>query len=258
MKENGEVLLGNMSFTLNAMRGLGSSKSLTFDNNSFLLTTGTDAASENWAFVPTRTLSKETIRRAVTFFEEAGLPFIWPVLPQADDGYRNSLEEAGLAYRGTLTAMVCARPVFRAVEALTFEKVSTDEEANRWAQIAWQAFDSTEDTPASFAALARGLYVHSGFALLLAQWKGMPAGTCMLSCDNSAPGIGVYYFATLPGLRRHGVGSAMMNEIFRMASLTTRAPITLQATPAGLPFYAAHGFEALFKIPVHSFSADIF
>ncbi|MDR3265924.1 MAG: GNAT family N-acetyltransferase, partial [Synergistaceae bacterium] len=125
-----------------------------------------------------------------------------------------------------------------------------------WAEIVWQAFDSPPRAPASFVNLARGLRERDAFTPVIARREDRPVGAYLLSASGS--GTGVYYFATLPEARRSGAGKAMMNDILRRTFVRAGGPITLQATPSGLPFYASQGFETLFKIPVHSRSPDIF
>ncbi|MDR3231833.1 MAG: GNAT family N-acetyltransferase [Synergistaceae bacterium] len=252
-----EAVIENMRFTLTAMGSLDSSRFLALDDDSFLMATGTDAASENWLFMSARP-KKVTVEHALRFFGDLGLPFICPVLPGAQ-GAGDVLEETGLQKRGELTAM--ARALAPSGEMgftadLVCEAATSRDEASLWAEVAWQAFDSPPDAPASFANLARGLCGRDDFIPVTARRKARPVGTYLLSISER--GNGVYYFATLPEARRTGVGNAMMDDILRRTAEHANGPITLQATPPGLPFYTSRGFDALFKIPVHSLSPDIF
>jgi GNAT superfamily N-acetyltransferase len=282
------ALLDNMSFTLRAMGDPDTSRFLSMGEDSFLLATGTDAASENWAFMPAGQPTEATVRRALEFFGD--LPFVWPILPGAE-GAASVLEEMGLPLRGCLTAMalniqnqgggarsplglrVCPLLKFQNGKGtgppetpdiqggethsapeepggLTCDRVTTREGAMLWAEAAWRGFDSPAGAPATFINLAQGLCERDDFALVMASRDQEPVGTYMLA------GTGVYYFATLPYARRSGVGKAMMNDILRRASAA--GWITLQATPSGVPFYASQSFKTLFKIPLHSPSPDIF
>lgn len=257
MNPENNAALNNMTFTLDAMRSLDSCRSLDLGEKSFLLATGTDAASENWAFVPTSSLKKHKVLQARTFFDELRLPFIWPVLPDADDGYRHILEEAGLPRRGNLTAMGRVAPLPHPGNANSIcRTLTTPDEAALWAEIAWRAFDSPPGAPTTFVRLAQGLLAHGSFLLGIALCDRRPAGTFALSFSGGE--AGVYYFATLPEMRRSGVGAAMINAIFHLVSERSIEFITLQATPVGTPFYASKGFRKLFDIPVHSPTSDIF
>jgi methionine-R-sulfoxide reductase len=77
------------------------------------------------------------------------------------------------------------------------------------------AFDSPPGAPASFVKLARGFRNSKGFFLILAKNDGLPVGTALLSLSGGSAGI--YYFATLPGERKKGVGHAMLHEAARLA-----------------------------------------
>jgi GNAT superfamily N-acetyltransferase len=256
MDRAAEAVVAGLGLTLRAMARLPSCGRLELGGGSFLLMTGTEAASENWVFDRSRTLTGEKTARACSFFAGANLPFVWPVLPDAGGAYRKELERAGLPARGELTAM--ARPASlpdRRTLPLTFERAATEETAFRWAETAWRAFGSPSGAPASFAALASGLGRDPDFRLILACRDGEPVGTFMLSFAGA--GAGVYYFATLPEERGKGVGAAMMKELLRAASMSSGL-VTLQATPSGAPFYASLGFEALFAIPLHSRAEEVF
>ncbi|MDR2175892.1 MAG: GNAT family N-acetyltransferase [Synergistaceae bacterium] len=258
------LVAGNLAFTLGAIARLPSCRLFSFDESSFLLATGTKAASENWAFLPSHSLEKSKILRARSFFGELDLPFVWPVLPNAGRAYRRALEEEGLFQQGELTAMVrTARFLEKTPPPLAFEKAATKEDAALWAETAWRAFGSPPGAPASFVNVARELVTEAGFLLTTACRNGVPVGTFMLASCGLKAGIGVYYFATLPEERGRGVGSAMMDRILRIASEGTSdfpAPgfVVLQATPAGARFYASHGFDALFPIPLCSMTRDVF
>jgi GNAT superfamily N-acetyltransferase len=244
------------------MARLPSCRSLSLGENAFLLATGTEDASENWAFVPSHSLEKSDVDRALSFFGESDLPFVWPVFPGAGGAYRQALEEGGLLRRGELTAMICEvrqmRRSPRTQTALAFERAKTKEAAAVWAETAWRAFDSPPGAPAPFVEMALGLFAEPGFLLTLARRNAVPVGTFMLTTRGSGVfggATGVYYFATLPEERGKGVAGAMMDEIPRIAA---PGPVVLQATPQGARFYAFQGFDSLFPIPLCSLTQDVF
>jgi GNAT superfamily N-acetyltransferase len=254
----------NLGFTLDAMTRLPSCRSLSFGKNAFLLATGTKAASENWAFIPSFSLEESQVSQARSFFGGLNLPFVWPVFPSADPAYRRTLEEGGLSRQGELTAMVhTARFLKKTSSPLTFEKIATRQDAAVWAETAWRAFGSPPGAPASFVNVAQGLFAEAGFLLMLARRDAVPVGTFMLASCAFEVGIGVYYFAALPEERGKGVGSAMMDKILNIASegvsgFSAPGFAILQATPDGARFYASRGFDALFSIPLCSLTGDVY
>ena len=248
----------NMSFTLASMAALKTSRSIFFEEGSLALATGTNSASENWVFSPPRTsnnIVEKVVKQVCSFFDDLKLPFVWPLFPEtAAAGH--VLEKAGMKARGELLVMAC--PKFspeknNALASLTFE---INKKTDVWAETAWTSFDSPAGAPNSFLKLARGLRDNKDFFLILAKRDGLPVGTFMLTLNDGAAGI--YYFATLPEERSKGIGEAMLHEAYRLAFEMGCSALTLQATPRGAPFYASRGFEPLFKLPVYSFSEDVF
>lgn len=260
MDKRWNLLIQNMSCTLRKMAQLPCSHSILLKKGAFLLATGTDAASENWAFVPEGANFTDALSSALPFFNDLKLPFIWPLLPGTPETCASLLASRGLPERGTLTAMsrfLNKEDAQSSVSSpLTFEYAQTLETASCWAEIAWQSFDSPPGAPESFVRLAQALSQDNSFLLAIAYRHGQPAGTFLLSLQGST--AGVYYFAVMPDLRRQGLAQAMMAKIKEYTVQKGFPVLTLQATPSGLPFYAREGFENLFNIPIHSSSPDIF
>lgn len=250
-------MLQNLSFTLRAFGGLSCCRMRALGGG-FLLATGTKAASENWVYLNDPRYLREALETVGPFFEAQDLPFIWPLFPDTATAGRELLNAAGLPCRGQLLAMSCALPAPAGPDGkVGFSQVREADAAREWAETAWRAFDAPPGAPAPFAALAEGLAGRDDFHLATAFLNGAPAGTFLLSFAPLAP-VGLYYFAVLPALRREGVGRAMIREIFRVCCGRGAVSLSLQATPAGVPFYSAVGFKPLFEIPVHSRSEEIF
>ncbi|MDP9385215.1 MAG: GNAT family N-acetyltransferase, partial [Actinomycetota bacterium] len=76
--------------------------------------------------------------------------------------------------------------------------------------------------------------------LWLARRRGESAGAVAAFAGGGA--IGIYYLATLPAHRGHGVARALM-----AAALAAHpsATVTLTATAAGEPLYRRLGFDAV-------------
>jgi GNAT superfamily N-acetyltransferase len=79
-----------------------------------------------------------------------------------------------------------------------------------------------------------------GWRTWLAYRGGEPAAACCTYDDGAA--LGVYWLATLPAHRSHGLGRAVMAAA--LAACPSR-PAALTATTAGVPLYSSLGFQAV-------------
>ena len=238
----------DLRFFISRLRTLSVSKSLELDEG-FCVSTNNEF--ENWIYYPARVREIETVKTAMNFFAKRGESFMWPVF----DGGGEVLESAGLLHAGHLEAMSLepANAVTSRVNNSVIIKPATS--AERWASCEWSAFEYGDgEVSAEYLALVKAfLNDNENFSLYIAELEGVDAGAFLTT--NEPDLTGVYYFATVPCFRRKGVAAAMMNEIRK---LSQGRKIVLQATPSGVPFYSAFGFEDLGKIEVYSTQADIF
>ena len=79
-----------------------------------------------------------------------------------------------------------------------------------------------------------------GWRTWLAYRGREPAAACCTYDDGAS--LGVYWLATLPGHRSHGLGRAVMSAV--LAACPGR-PAALVATAAGEPLYSSLGFRAV-------------
>jgi GNAT superfamily N-acetyltransferase len=79
-----------------------------------------------------------------------------------------------------------------------------------------------------------------GWRTWLAYRGGQPAAACCTYDDGAA--LGVYWLATLPAHRSHGLGRAVMAAA--LAACPSR-PAALTATTAGVPLYSSLGFQVV-------------
>ena len=246
----------NLGTFLGALKGLSASEAMDLaPEGGFCLSTRSQSASENWVWLPPDLVTPERAEAALRFFGERGLPFVWP-LP-GDCGAAEALRGVGLKEAGRLEAMSLpagAAPE-RGGKELTFRTVRTREEALRWASVAWLAFGGEPPVPVSVLNGAEAMAA-SPLRLGMAMAGEEAVGTFLLSSFEAS--LGVYYFAVLPEYRRRGAAMAMMGEVLRAAKELGTERIVLQATPAGVPFYRAAGFEAHGAIPLFSNSDDVF
>ncbi len=252
--KNADAVLDNLEFFLTRLRALPCCASCGLPTGGFCLFTGSDSASENWAFCRTAVLDEEPVRAALRFFEVQGTPFVWPLLEEGGA----FLTRLDLREGGRLLAMSRGSddPTDGREDRVAFAPVRDDEGADRWADAMLRGFGVESDAPESLTALARGMRGDGALRLVTARVEGQDAGTFLLALDPVA--AGVYYFAVRPSFRRQGVATAMMAEILRLARGEGKARVVLQATPSGVPFYRSVGFESLGEIPLFSASDDVF
>ncbi len=247
-------LWGDLGFFLTRLRALSPCESLALPGG-FCLSMGSNSASENWAFFPGVSPDEELTGAALRFFEERGVPFVWPVeagnTPEA-------LVAAGLRERGRLVVMSRSpEGLTRGGAGVTFHPVSSRSEARRWAQAAWRGFDGEGLAPCPFQKVMEAIAEETTcLRLVTARLHGEDVGTFLLAPGDQT--MGIYYFAVLPEFRRQGVAAEMMSEAGRMALAAGCHELVLQSTPAGLPFYRNAGFTPRGEMALFSSSEDVF
>lgn len=250
------IIWDDLKFFLGRLKAFPVSKSLTLSNKSFCVSTG--CSFESWVCYPEKLRADRDVKSVIEFFALNNISFMWPLY---DDDDASLLEASGLLYAGRLEAMALqpSRAVTDKVNhSVSFRQATTPELALEWTKTAWGAFYSGSElnddgVPENYCALVNAFMNDPNFSLYIAELDNQPAGTFIITHEKSL--TGVYYFATLPELRRRGIAASMMNEICRLAGNKT---ITLQATPVGVPFYKSFGFDDLFAIKVYSTEPDIF
>ncbi|MBQ2617509.1 MAG: GNAT family N-acetyltransferase, partial [Synergistaceae bacterium] len=168
----------------------------------------------------------------------------------------NILEAAGLLHAGHLEAMSLepTHAVRDRVNPSVKMRAVTRETFVQWANCEWSAFEYGEGEPsAEYLALVKAFSSDESMSMYIAEIDGHDAGAFLVTDEVEL--MGVYYFATKPEFRRKGVAASMTSEICRLSG---GRKIVLQATPSGVPFYRAFGFEDLGAIEVYSTRADIF
>ncbi|MBQ6776305.1 MAG: GNAT family N-acetyltransferase [Synergistaceae bacterium] len=239
------MIWNELKFFLTRLKGLNVSKSITLgEGGGFCVSTGCDI--ESWVWYPGRVVDSETVERAKEFFRDNKISFMWPVY----DGGEKILEDCGLLYAGSLTAMSYEPGNSSDTRDLDDDPVNPKE----WAETAWHGFGGeADDVPANYYKLVESFNADPAFTLHAHKTEGRYDGTFMLAEEESV--VGVYYVATVPEMRRRGVATSMLSRICALARGRT---LVLQATPTGLPLYKKFGFKELFKIPVYSDVSEVF
>lgn len=225
---------------------------LTLGGASLAAASGQPHAGENYALLACGAEAGD-VEKAARFFAERGAQFVTPWLPQTPQSVARALEERGIERRRIYTSMHL--PVEAGRGQGSPETVAvTAEEAARWAEAAWYAFGG-EAGEAAKAYVPFGEYLarhpkNRAFAL---EEHGRFVSTALIHETGEA--YGLYYFATVPECRRHGLAAKLMDGV--AAALPEKKPLVLLATEEGLPFYINYGFKIIDKVPVYSACDDI-
>ncbi len=238
------ITWNEFSFFLTQLKNLPVSKNIELENGGFCVSTG--CSMESWVFYPERIYNADVVETVTEFFKDEKISFMWPVY----DGGEKFLEDSGLKYAGSLTGMIYD-PENSASEC-EISKINFN--FKDWARTAWCGFGGKEDEISEkYFELVEAFDKNPKFSLHLHKTENKFDGSFMLLDEPDS--TGVYYFATVPEMRRRGIAFSMMKDICR---LSRGKKIFLQSTPAGLPFYKKFGFKELCKIPVYSDSCDVF
>ena len=243
------VIWGELRFFLERLEALSVSQSIVLGSG-FCVSVASYA--ENWVYLPEPVDAYDYVVEATMFFDELGETFMWPLY----EGSGEILEREGVPHVGDITAMSLDpkdADDSRANESVTCAPVSSLEDAMLWARTAWRSFGGDDDVPKEYRAFISALHNEGkDVSLHLARLDGEAAGVFLIT--NAPEVTGVYYFGTLPEMRRKGVASSMMKEIYRLSG---GKKIVLQSSPAGVEFYRSFGFTEHFRIPVYSTDREI-
>lgn len=166
------------------------------------------------------------------------------VWPQHQEPLLPALSASGLVIRFSLTAMVLSQSgeVPAAPQDLALERVRTPEFVDDWTRVASTSFGYVVDP-----VVPRRLLEVGSAELYFVRRAGVALGTALLFVDASA--VGIHMMGVLPTARRQGIARGAMQHLLRRAAAWPDRPVTLQASAAGRPLYAALGFEPQFDIP---------
>jgi GNAT superfamily N-acetyltransferase len=200
------------------------------------------------------------IAEALRFFAHTGHPFSWWVGPgHAPARLPELLREAGLEEAETELAM--ALPLSAARESpappgLEIRRVSTPQELAAYARLSAANWLPPDPWVLRYYDLAAPWLLDPASRqwLFLGLWDGAVVATASLTVGGGV--VGVYNVATLPAMRRRGIGSAMTLAPLLAARRQGHHTAILQAAPDGVGLYRRLGFQPFgqiteFKPPAH-------
>jgi len=196
----------------------------------------------------------ESIQRTINYFAQKQLPFVWWTTPTSEPSMlETALEAHGLIpimeLPGMSIALDTVTPLSKAdhLEILTVQDATTLKQSVEVAMIGF-------DTPTEFfdPLFALESALEMPYTRFLALWNGKPAGISALYLDSGVAGL--YFVATIPEARRHGVGMAVTQAALEEARTLGCDSAILQASPMGAPMYERLGFQECCKLKLYLYS----
>ena len=221
-------------------------------SGSFAAMSGLPFAGENYAVFKGGASACE-ISDALEFFSWRRVPFIAPQFPGLGEKFSELLASLGLSLQKRYTAMTLDRRSGCRIDPAA-EAVLGESAAGEWGDAVWRGFGGDAPTPQSYVDFAKYLAGRWENKLYALRVDGAAVSCGLLHKSEHA--YGVYYFATVPQMRRRGLARRMMDTL-AAAAFETRGKLVLLSTEEGLPFYLGFGFTPLSDIPIYSSSDDI-
>ena len=135
--------------------------------------------------------------------------------------------------------------------AIVIEPVEDRSTLDIWSRVLCDSFGAPRRFGDAFAELAAeiGLDARSPFRHFLARVDGEPAATCSLFLGAGVAGI--YDVATLPALRRRGIGRAVTSTAMTEARARGYRMAILHSSTSGVGVYRSLGFREVCAIGQH-------
>jgi ribosomal protein S18 acetylase RimI-like enzyme len=188
------------------------------------------------------------IGAVVKSFGEHGVPFMWSVGPFAQPNDLGAhLESRGLPHADELPGMAVDLQAINEdapiPSGLATERVSDEEALRECVEVIRGGFEMPEFTSEAIVdALAHmGLTDESPFRSYLGKVDGEAVSASALFLESGL--AGVYNVATLPEVRRRGLGAAVTLEALRDARELGYRIGVLQSSAMGFGVYRRLGFE---------------
>jgi GNAT superfamily N-acetyltransferase len=205
------------------------------------------------------TRKNEALREALGTFKATRTPVTWLV-----NATENNLQpgKCGFSSQGSWTGMaydLSQLPTDLKIPAdYAIAPVSDSKTLGDWIETACAGFQFTGDIKRAYQKFFMEVGVTTGYdAGRFRRWQpylltieGKPVATgAMYNGTNAA---GIYWTATMPGTRRHGIATALTRYMLREAARNGYSQMVLQATTMGEPVYRKLGFEQQSAIGIHT------
>lgn len=198
----------------------------------------------NIAFV-TRKLDapRESIRGAVSFFEDRGQPFIIRVRDGVDQDAERAAEQLGFPYSDTVPGLTLhpipdPAPLPAGLVITTVEDKSSLQD---FIDVNAEAFGMPVEGMSRL--LTMGFIADPGWRAYLGALDGRPVAASMLQLDGDI--AGVYFVGTRADYRNRGLGAAMTWHTVREGAAAGCIIGALQASDMGKPVYERMGFRVV-------------
>ncbi|MEI6046702.1 MAG: GNAT family N-acetyltransferase [Chloroflexota bacterium] len=199
----------------------------------------------------------QRITETVARFKAANTPVTWLIGPATQPLTLGSqLEKHGFTYRGYWHGMaldlnhLSERPQVAA--GLTVERVKDYQALKDWIDLACSGFQFSAKVTQAYQETLGNLRLNANtpWKPYIALIKGQPVATCVMYTGSQAAGL--YWTATLPAAREHGVGTGLTWELLREAREMGYSTAVLHSTQMGLPLYERLGFQDYCKIKIYT------
>ncbi|NSW53120.1 MAG: GNAT family N-acetyltransferase [Anaerolineae bacterium] len=195
---------------------------------------GKDEAQERVAWVKSQVLAGKA-------------PRLWMCGPsQQPDNLETILEQHGFVRRSETSGMALDLTLLEDDEAPPAGvEIHPVDRTNltAWARVVGEGlFRCDEERADAFAAVIGALLDRQRVTAYLAYWQGEPASASMVYFAEGVAGI--YYVATRPDFRSHGLGRAVTRAPLLQARKSGTPAAILHATESGARVYRKLGFQA--------------
>jgi ribosomal protein S18 acetylase RimI-like enzyme len=193
--------------------------------------------------------ARPRIQEALEFFRASGHPYSWWLGPGATPRELGDLlEQAGLVAAETEQAMsldlrTLRGPLPRPAD-LIVRRVRTVPELQEYARLSASNWSPPDPHVLRYFDLASEALLHPDArqVLFLGVLDGQTVATTEVTLGGGVAGL--YNIATLPAVRRRGIGTAMTLDALRFAQDAGFETAILQAAPEGISLYTRLRFTS--------------
>lgn len=247
------IFLNNFTSTLRMLAEAPGGSCFEMRPGTGAFSTGLPFAGENYALFD-KVATVEEICEVLDFYNRSALPFIALQLPELRNELTNVLLGRNIIQRTVYLAMSIKNLPGAGIKDPLVKKISSVSDAKKWTEAVWTGFEGKLPTPREYYEFSNYLLNRTENSLFMIEREGVPLCSALLHFTDC--GCGLYYFATVPGARRQGLASRLMDALRKYASGHSERMVLL-ATETGAKMYKKYGFKGLLEVPVFSASDEI-